>query len=262
MRRTIRGIRWVVLAAALVAVSHTVSWAQEPVVCADALNAAQEAFNMARFQEAVDAASLCLQQGTPTDEEQQQALLLQGRSVFFMGRRDDAAEMLRSLFTTYPDVVLNPEAEVPLFLTLVNEVRGEVNRLRAIAAATASTSNAAGPATTNGLEATDPINTELVLDATEVDEIPLPVGGRADVQRNLVYPENADQLCKQGYVHVRFVVDTEGIVRDAEVWRGIGKACDDAVRDALLLTRYRPGKHNGEIVSVKMSMSFPFFGEN
>ncbi len=259
MKRTFRTIPCVALVIVGLAFDHSVTLAQDTDVCSETLTAAQDAFNTGRFQEAVNLSLTCLQQATPTDAQRQELLLLQSRSVFFMGQRGDAEEMLRSLLSTYPTVTLNAENEIPAFLNMFNEIRSEISaELAAAAAAAAASGNSGGPVATDS-GATTPIVSNVVMDATEVDEIPLPVGGRADIQRNLVYPEQAQQNGTEGYVHVRFVVDTQGMVQDAEVWRGIGDGCDEAALQAIQRTRYIPGKHNGEIVSVKMSMSLPFF---
>ena len=72
------------------------------------------------------------------------------------------------------------------------------------------------------------------------------------------YPVEARRARVEGRVHLRFVVDTEGQVRNARVAQGIGGGCDQEALRVIRSARFEPGRLNGEIVNTSMTMSFSF----
>ena len=69
----------------------------------------------------------------------------------------------------------------------------------------------------------------LVHDRVTVD--PVLIGDMRDLLSRINYPEEAQRAGVEGYVHLKFIVDTEGRVRNARVVQGIGGGCD---QEALL----------------------------
>ncbi len=241
------------------------AYGQEAVVCTEALAQAQEAYSLGRFQEAVDAAFACLQRGNPAPEEHQQALLMQARSDFILGRKEDAVAILQSFFSSYPDEVLDHEAELPIFLELAEEVRRGLHRVTVVDTtellATASTESIPVPTAFDGPN-TDPmipLPTEGLFEVGEVDVVPVPEGGRGAILSRLEYPAQARANGTEGYVVVGMAVDRHGRVRNAEVVRGLEDGCNEAALDVLRQTRFVPGQKEGQIVPVKMMILVPFF---
>lgn len=81
------------------------------------------------------------------------------------------------------------------------------------------------------------------------------IGGEAEmaafISENFVYPEISREMGEQGTVYVRFVVHKSGVVRDAEVVKGVSPAIDnEAVRVIMAMPDWIPGEQDGEPVSV------------
>ena len=95
-----------------------------------------------------------------------------------------------------------------------------------------------------------------------VEEMPAFPGGEDKliefVSKNVEYPQEAKEKGVQGRVFVGFVVEKDGSVGNVTLLRGIGHGCDEeAVRVVKMLPKWRPGRHNGEIVRV--SYQIPIF---
>jgi periplasmic protein TonB len=79
------------------------------------------------------------------------------------------------------------------------------------------------------------------------------------IQKRLKYPNSARQIGMEGTVFVRFVIDTDGAVKDVEVIKGIYGDCDrEAARVIALLAEWKPGMHNHLPVSVRMVLPINF----
>ena len=91
-----------------------------------------------------------------------------------------------------------------------------------------------------------------------VEEMPNPIGGIAAIQQKIIYPEIAKRAGVQGRVYVKAFVDEAGVVRKAEVIKGIGAGCDEAAVDAVLKTRFTPGRQRGQAVKVQVSIPILF----
>ena len=62
-----------------------------------------------------------------------------------------------------------------------------------------------------------------------------------------------------GKVFASFIVGSSGVVHDARIIKGIGANCDEAVLTAIRrLPRLKPGRQNGQPVSVSFFMPFTF----
>jgi TonB family protein len=97
-------------------------------------------------------------------------------------------------------------------------------------------------------------------------EMPLYPGGidslQQEIQNNIVYPEMEKENGIQGKVYVQFVVEKDGLMTNAKVVRGIsgGPALSKAALDALNKAKHRwtPGKQNGKVVPVSMTIPIKF----
>lgn len=76
---------------------------------------------------------------------------------------------------------------------------------------------------------------------------------------NIRYPEQAKRDNIQGKVLVRFAIDADGSVADAEVLRGIGGGCDEeALRVVNAMPKWKPGRVNGNPVRVQYTLPITF----
>lgn len=91
-----------------------------------------------------------------------------------------------------------------------------------------------------------------------VDEMPEVVGGLGAIAERIVYPPEAEAEGVEGRVFVMFVVDEEGSVTDAEVVTSAHPLLDQAALDAVLKTSFRPGRHAGQAVPVRMVLPITF----
>ncbi|MBF9143168.1 energy transducer TonB [Hymenobacter properus] len=98
---------------------------------------------------------------------------------------------------------------------------------------------------------------------TFADEMPVFPGGDAAMHqylaKKIVYPEAATQQNLSGTVYVRFVVDEQGRVRDAEVAKGCGHGFDEeALRVVRLMPWWTPGRMAGQPVRVQRTLPIIF----
>lgn len=91
-----------------------------------------------------------------------------------------------------------------------------------------------------------------------VEEMPAPIGGLKSIQEKIVYPEIAVRAGVEGKVFVRAFVDENGSVTKAEVVKGIGAGCDEAAIDAVLQTKFSPGKQRGRAIKVQITVPIVF----
>ena len=91
-----------------------------------------------------------------------------------------------------------------------------------------------------------------------VEEMPQPIGGLQGIQRKIQYPEIAKRAGVEGKVFVRAFVDENGNVVNAEIVKGIGAGCDEAALDAVLKTKFTPGKQRGKPIKVQVTVPVLF----
>lgn len=89
------------------------------------------------------------------------------------------------------------------------------------------------------------------------------VGGTDSLYRymaaNIHYPEQAKKDGIQGRVFVRFTVEADGSVTNAEVLRGIGGGCDEeALRVVQAMPKWKPGTKDGHPVRVQYNLPINF----
>jgi protein TonB len=104
-----------------------------------------------------------------------------------------------------------------------------------------------------------------VIEATEeptyfvaVEEMPQPIGGLQGIQKMIEYPEIAKRAGIEGKVFVKAFVDETGSVTNAEIVKGIGGGCDEAAMDAILQTKFTPGKQRGKPIKVQVTIPVVF----
>jgi len=91
-----------------------------------------------------------------------------------------------------------------------------------------------------------------------VEEMPEPLGGLKSIQEKIVYPEIAKRAGVEGKVFVKAFVDETGKVTSAEIVKGIGAGCDEAAIDAVLQTKFSPGKQRGRSIKVQVTIPIVF----
>jgi protein TonB len=91
-----------------------------------------------------------------------------------------------------------------------------------------------------------------------VEETPEPIGGIEAIQKKIVYPEIAKRAGVQGRVFIKAFVNEVGDVVKAEVIKGIGAGCDEAAIQAVMQTKFKPGKQRGKSVKVQVSIPIVF----
>jgi protein TonB len=91
-----------------------------------------------------------------------------------------------------------------------------------------------------------------------VEEMPSPIGGIQSIQKKIVYPEIAKRAGVEGKVYVLAFIDEQGNVTKAQIIKGIGAGCDEAALDAVLKTKFTPGKQRGKQVKVQLSIPIIF----
>ena len=91
-----------------------------------------------------------------------------------------------------------------------------------------------------------------------VEEMPAPIGGLKSIQQKIVYPEIALRARVEGKVFVKAFVDETGTVTSAEIVKGIGAGCDEAAIDAVLQTKFSPGKQRGRPIKVQVTIPIIF----
>ena len=77
--------------------------------------------------------------------------------------------------------------------------------------------------------------------------------------KHIVYPDSALNNGIKGKVYVSFTVDSAGIVRDAEIARGIGYGCDEQTLKAVMkMPKWKPAIVNGNAASVRIHLPITF----
>jgi periplasmic protein TonB len=96
-----------------------------------------------------------------------------------------------------------------------------------------------------------------------VEEMPTFPGGESALLKyiaaSIKYPEDAAANGIQGRVTVRFVVASDGSVKNVEILRSVHSALDEeAARVVTSLPKWKPGKQNGKAVPVYFSVPVNF----
>ncbi|MGM0506666.1 MAG: energy transducer TonB [Bacteroidota bacterium] len=95
-----------------------------------------------------------------------------------------------------------------------------------------------------------------------VEQMPELIGGLAELQSNIRYPEMARRAGIEGRVYVQFIVNEQGEVENPQVIRGIGGGCDEEALRAVREANFRPGMQRGRPVRVQYSLPIVFQLQN
>lgn len=93
---------------------------------------------------------------------------------------------------------------------------------------------------------------------TEFDEMPLPVGGMAELSKKIVYPEAAKKEGIEGKVILQVYIDEKGDVVKTEVLKGVGSGLDEVAVKAVEQTKFTPAKVKGKVVKAKVTLPIVF----
>lgn len=97
-----------------------------------------------------------------------------------------------------------------------------------------------------------------------VEQMPEFPGGEAEMMkyigRNLKYPIMSEDCCIHGRVVIKFVVGSDGMVRDANVMRTSGSAILDSafMVPIVNMPKWKAGKHEGRTVPVYFTIPILF----
>ncbi|HLT07889.1 MAG TPA: TonB family protein [Cyclobacteriaceae bacterium] len=96
-----------------------------------------------------------------------------------------------------------------------------------------------------------------------VEDMPRPMGGLEGwnkyLRNSLVYTTEAKEKGISGTVYLTFVVDTEGSVKDVEIFKGIDPDLDqEALKVVENSPKWTPGTQDGQKVNVKMRLPIRF----
>jgi protein TonB len=91
------------------------------------------------------------------------------------------------------------------------------------------------------------------------DEPPEPIGGYAAIQKNVRYPDIAQEAGIEGTVIIQAFVDDKGRVQETVVLKGIpNTGLNEAAGDAIRRTRFKPAKQRDRPVGVWISIPVNF----
>lgn len=107
-----------------------------------------------------------------------------------------------------------------------------------------------------GRPGTGAIGTKIgdVFNLRDLDKTPEPRG----VQAKPNYPFEMRRAGLNGEVVVRFVVDSNGDVRDVEVIRSTQREFESAATQAVMKWKFRPGRKGGKAVATRMQIPIVF----
>lgn len=91
-----------------------------------------------------------------------------------------------------------------------------------------------------------------------VEEMPSPIGGIKAIQEKVHYTEIARRAGVEGLVYIEASIDKKGNIIDAFVKKGLGAGLDEEALNAVLSTKFNPGKQRGKPVNVKMVIPIKF----
>jgi periplasmic protein TonB len=90
------------------------------------------------------------------------------------------------------------------------------------------------------------------------EELPSPVGGFNALLEKLYYTEIARRADIEGTVTIAALINKFGEVVEAKIVKGIGGGLDEIALDAVLNTKFHPGKQRGIPVNVNTKISVRF----
>ena len=95
-----------------------------------------------------------------------------------------------------------------------------------------------------------------------VEEMPELIGGLAELQQQINYPEMARRAGIEGRVYIQFIVNESGNVENPQVIRGIGGGADEEALRVVSQAKFKPGMQRGRPVRVQYSLPILFKLQN
>ena len=115
------------------------------------------------------------------------------------------------------------------------------------------------PADTSQISATQDPETELIGPVYDsVSTHPVLIGGPSGLLAGIDYSEVARRAQIEGKVHLEFVVDKNGDVRNAIVLQGIGGVLDEEALRAIQTAKFEPGRLDGQVVNTRQKIVLSF----
>lgn len=91
-----------------------------------------------------------------------------------------------------------------------------------------------------------------------VEKMPQLIGGLANLQSKIEYPDMARMAGIEGRVIVQFTISKKGEVMNPTVIRGIGGGCDEEAVRVIKTAHFTPGMQRGHPVNVRYTMPIRF----
>lgn len=163
-----------------------------------------------------------------------------------------------------PIVVENPVSEPPTLKEMEHAVAGPVTQSGLetnlqVLPETGKGGTGGGTEGSGGIAEVD----NQIYDARGIEVYPEFEGGMKGwtkfLQRNLRYPNLAQENEVQGRVMVSFVIERDGSISDVKLISGIGSGCDEeALRVIRKSPKWKPGQQNAQPVRVRYTMPLAF----
>ena len=81
----------------------------------------------------------------------------------------------------------------------------------------------------------------------------------AYIQKNLKYPEAAEEKGIEGRVFVSFIIERDGSITNVKCLRGIGGGCDEAAMEVVKnMPKWQPAKQRGKEVRCQFNLPIRF----
>lgn len=90
-----------------------------------------------------------------------------------------------------------------------------------------------------------------------VEEMPEPFGGIGSIQNKAKSQINPSTGVNGRSVYILAFIDESGVVRKAQITKGVGRGVDEIMAAAVRKTRFRPGKDKGKLVKVQLLLNIP-----
>lgn len=91
-----------------------------------------------------------------------------------------------------------------------------------------------------------------------VEEMPELIGGLAELQKKIRYPETARRAGIEGRVYIQFIVNEQGQVEEPRIIRGVGGGLDEEALRVVSQAEFKPGMQRGRPVRVQYSLPILF----
>ena len=79
------------------------------------------------------------------------------------------------------------------------------------------------------------------------------------IMQNINYPEAARENREQDIVYVKFIVGSDGVLRDITISRGVSESLDnECLRLVAAMPRWTPGYQDGKPVNVSFTLPINF----